>query len=76
MQLVRMTPFLGGFAGAVAKIAVFVCGIGTFLIGANVFRLRSIPPWARERLRFKPGVVSYGVGLVGGLLLMVAAIAL
>lgn len=76
LQLLRLTPLLGGCADGLARIVVFLCGVGAFFIGMNVFRLRGIPSWAQGRLKFKPDAVSSGVGLAGGLLLVAAAIGL
>jgi len=76
LQLLRLTPVLGGCADALTRVVIFLCGMGAFFIGINVFRLRAVPDWARERLKFKPDAVSSGVGLAGGPLLVAAAIIL
>ncbi len=76
LQLVRWSLLLGWLASATARLAILTCGTSALLVAVKVFRVRSIPLWARERLNFKPNVVLCSIGLVGGLLLIAAAIAL
>ncbi len=74
LQLLRWTPLLGGCANALTRVAIVVCGMGGFFIGANLLRLRGVPEWARGRLTSKPDKASSAIGLAGGPILVAAAI--
>ena len=76
LQIIRSFLLLGWLTSAMARVAILFCGIKAFLLVWRVFRLRSIPLWARGRLNFRPNVILCCIGLVGGLLLIAAAIAL
>ncbi len=64
----------GSCFGTLIRVVSFVAGIAAFLLSLNVFRVGKIPVWARGHVETQPAYGSALVGIVGGAVLITAAV--
>ncbi len=73
IRLVGIVLPWGNFGTYLTKGACIVACLAGFFLALNVFRVRSLPGWAREKLSIKPDFNSAYIGIVGGSLLIASA---
>jgi len=76
LRLFGFAPGVTGMGDLLIRGATFVCGFVGFFLGANIWRIRTLPAWARDRLTTQPNYMGATMSIAGGSLLLIVAVVL
>ncbi len=75
--LIRLSSMAvgGSCLASAGRITAFACGFLAFFLGLGVFRIKRLPPWAREQLAAAPNyALAVGTILLGACLVAAAVL--